>query len=200
MKRESRGAEATADTGGLRPGHLLALGTVAVTAAAVIMAQDRGAVGMVAAAVVAASTGLVAAALHRTLVPLTGAEPADQPDMLAGRTRAALEREKMLVLRSIKEIEFDHAMRKISVTDYQEVLTRLRARAAGLMRQLDGAAGYRALIERDLARTLGDPAPAAPAAAPPGTPLPHACAACGVVNDADARFCKACGHALGGRS
>ena len=62
------------------------------------------------------------------------------PQMLGGRTRAALEREKALVLRSIKELEFDRAMGKVSEKDFVEMSARLRARAAGLMRQLDAGA------------------------------------------------------------
>ena len=41
--------------------------------------------------------------------------------MLGGRTRAALEREKALVLRSIKELEFDRAMGKVSEKDFAEM-------------------------------------------------------------------------------
>ena len=63
--------------------------------------------------------------------------------MIGERTRAALEREKMLTLRSIKELEFDRAMGKLSDEDFQEMSGRLRARAARLMRQLDAGAGYR---------------------------------------------------------
>ena len=51
--------------------------------------------------------------------------------MLGGRTRAALEREKTLSLRSIKELEFDRAMGKVSEKDFAEMGARLRARAAG---------------------------------------------------------------------
>ena len=72
--------------------------------------------------------------------------------MVAGRTRAALEREKMLVLRAIKELEFDRAMGKIADGDFDEMRDRLRARALRLIAQLDGAAAYREMIERDLAR------------------------------------------------
>ena len=62
--------------------------------------------------------------------------------LVGGRTRAALEREKTLALRAIKELEFDHAMGKVSDQDFAEMGARLRARAAGLMRQLDAGASY----------------------------------------------------------
>ena len=61
---------------------------------------------------------------------------------IGGRTRIALEREKTLVLRSIKELEFDFAMGKIAKADFDEMSGRLRARALGLMRQLDAGGGY----------------------------------------------------------
>jgi rRNA maturation endonuclease Nob1 len=125
---------------------------------------------------------------------------------VGGRTRAAFEREKMLVLRSIKEAEFDRAMRKISDADFHEVATRLRSRAAGLIRQLEGdASGYRALIERDLAvrvgaapvRVASSPQSPSAATAEAATP-PGQCPRCHMANDADARFCKSCGARLEG--
>jgi hypothetical protein len=199
MKGQAQPAATPPDRGGLRPWHLLLLGVLAAATASIFVTRGSGVVNMVAVAAAVATCGLAAAGLFRTLVPLTSAEAGEQTEMMAGRTRAALEREKMLVLRSIKEVEFDRAMRKISDADYQEMVVRLRARATGLIRQLDGNSGYRSLIERDLQALIGvsarreeGPAPAAPT---PGT-----CAACGVRNDPDARFCKACGAAMGAAS
>jgi hypothetical protein len=79
---------------------------------------------------------------------------------------------------------------------------RLRARAVGIMKQLDaGTSAYRALIEKELAARIAHKAgvpppgkadvPARGAAAPPA----GACA-CGTQNDRDARFCKSCGTKL----
>ena len=56
------------------------------------------------------------------------------------RTRLDLEREKALTLRSIKELEFDRAMGKLSTQDFEEMAGRLRARALGIMKQLDAGA------------------------------------------------------------
>jgi hypothetical protein len=67
-----------------------------------------------------------------------------------------MEREKMLALRAIKELEFDRAMGKVSEEDWKEMSTRLRARAARLMRQLDAGEGYRSQIERELEQRLGE--------------------------------------------
>ena len=44
------------------------------------------------------------------------------------------------MLRSIKELEFDHAMRKVSEADFAEISGRLRARALALMQALDSPA------------------------------------------------------------
>jgi hypothetical protein len=198
MKVQQQPAAAQRGPSGLRGGHLLMLGVLAATAATVFVTRATGPVNTIAVAVAVATVGLAAAGLFRTLSPLVSSEAGEHTDMLAGRTRAALDREKMLVLRSIKEVEFDRAMRKISDADYQDMVGRLRVRAAGLIRQLDGHTGYRTLIERDLKALVGGPvAPdvTAPASAPPA-PAPGTCPACGVKNDADARFCKACGGAL----
>ena len=89
--------------------------------------------------------------------------------MIGQRTRVALEREKMLALRSIKELEFDRAMGKLSDSDWHEMSGRLRARASRLMRQLDAGSGYRDQIERDLAKRLGTAAAPSDAAGRAGS-------------------------------
>ena len=85
--------------------------------------------------------------------------------------------------------------------------TRLRVRAARLMRQLEAGAGYREQIERELTQRLSQSAPGpkdpayargtdsayARGADPVGPPV---CEACATPNDADARFCKTCGGTL----
>ena len=133
---------------------------------------------------------LVGIAALRAVRPLVSPQE-DLTAMVGERTRAALEREKLLTLRSIKELEFDRAMGKLSDADWREMSSRLRARAAGLMKQLDAGAGYREQIERDLAKRL---------AVPPdqkGTPaVGNFCTECGTKNEGDAKFCKNCGHKL----
>jgi hypothetical protein len=189
--------------GGLRPWHLLLAATAIALAAGVFASRGSGAVNTVAVAVAIATVAWAAAAAARTVAPLVAPDLGEQTEMVGGRTRAALEREKMLVLRSIKEVEFDRAMGKISDADFSEVAGRLRARAAGLLRQLDAdSTGYRALIERELATRVGRvpaaPATAAPAQAAAPPPAAGTCADCGTANDADARFCKACGARIEG--
>jgi hypothetical protein len=137
----------------------------------------------------AAAVGIAAL---RTLTPLAGGDAdASRPigRVLGGRKRAALEREKGLTLRTIKELEFDRAMGKVSDTDFLEMAGRLRTRAAGLIQQLDEGQSYRQQIEQELAKRLGPAAAAVPAAT-------EACAGCGTTNDKDARFCKQCGTSL----
>ena len=129
----------------------------------------------------AAGVGIAA---WRTFAPVSDADEPTSSGMAGGRTRAALEREKALVLRSIKELEFDRSMGKVSEKDFAEMSQRLRARAVRLMQQLDTGVGYRAQIEQELARRLGT----APAA--------RTCAGCQTTNEPDARFCKSCGAAL----
>jgi hypothetical protein len=197
---------ASGEGGGLRPWHLLLLATLLAVATGLFVTRGTSTINVVAVAVAIATVALAAAAVTRTLSPLVSPEIGEQTEMVGGRTRAAFEREKMLVLRSIKEAEFDRAMGKISDADFHEVATRLRSRAAGLIRQLEGdASGYRALIERELATRVGAApvrvasGPQSPSAATAEAVTPPAqCSRCQTANDADARFCKSCGARIEG--
>ena len=146
----------------------------------------------------AAGVGL---AVYRALWPLASPDFAEQIQTVGGRTRAAIEREKTLVLRTIKELEFDRAMSKVSEDDFREMAGRLRSRALTLMQQLDvDRPGYRAVIEKELAERLGvDLASTAGDDVVTGESVAagrRACAGCGTDNDLDARFCKGCGSRL----
>jgi hypothetical protein len=166
-------------------------------------------VAVVLLGVMMGAAAVVGLAVLRAVRPLVTAFD-DRTVMIGERTRAALEREKMLALRSIKELEFDRAMGKLSDADWQEMSTRLRARAGRLMRQLDAGSGYREQIEKDLAKRLGpeavaerreDNRSATALAERPDTSSAKAlaervCASCATVNDPDARFCKGCGGKL----
>jgi hypothetical protein len=162
------------------------LAALGCATAVVYIARAQGLTAVILLSIIIAATALVGFAALRMLRPLVSPEE-DRTAMIGHRTRAALEREKMLALRSIKELEFDRAMGKLSESDWREMSGRLRARATRLMRQLDAGTGYRDQIERDLAARLTNaPVPKGPAT----------CAACATVNDADARFCKNCGNKL----
>jgi hypothetical protein len=188
---------------GVRPWHLLLLGTLVAVATGVFVTQGTSPANTIAVSVAIVTVALASAAAARTIAPLVSPEVVERTEMVGGRTRAALERDKMLVLRSIKEVEFDRAMKKISGADFSEMSGRLRRRAAGLMRQLDrDASGYRDLIERDLATRVGSaPERAASVSVPAaGRAVAGECPACGADTDADARFCKACGTRIEARS
>ncbi len=191
----SAGAEKAS---GLQPWHLFLVAGLAASVAAVTLARDTRPENLVMLSLTAFSAVLVGVAFHRMLQPfgedgVEGGSPA-----LSARVRAALEREKVFVLRSIKELEFDRAMGKVADADFTDMVGRLRARAIGLLAKLDAeAAGYRGLIERDLEARLAQAGVNAPVDAPPAVAAPApACSACGTSNDHDARFCKSCGARL----
>ena len=189
---------------GLQPWQFFVLAALACATAATFMVRGQGVVAVVLLSVLMASTALVGIAALRAFGPLVSPQD-DRTSMIGHRTRAALEREKLLALRSIKELEFDRAMGKLSDADWQEMSGRLRARAGRLIRQLDAGAGYREQIEHDLAARLAQtPGPKDPVYARgadslgPPTRLAGSlsCATCATVNDTDARFCKNCGNKL----
>jgi hypothetical protein len=144
---------------------------------------------------------LTAGAVWRMIDPLARKE---SPDGAAGvrgsRFVRELEREKQLVLKAIKEIEFDYQMRKIAERDYRKMVERYRQRAMRLISELDAGDDYRGLIEKELKLRLELPAPDA---SPPATTASSsstgarpACPTCQTVNDPDAKFCKSCGGKL----
>ena len=116
--------------------------------------RGQGVTTVLLLSVLMATTAIVGLAVLRAVRPLVTTQE-DRTAMVGDRTRAALEREKMLALRTLKELEFDRSMKKISEDDYSEMSTRLRARASRIIRQLDAGTGYRAKIEADLAKRLG---------------------------------------------
>jgi hypothetical protein len=181
-----------ADATGLQPWQFFVLAALGCATAVTFIARGQGATSVILLGALIATAAIVGMAAMRALRPLVSPED-DRTVMIGERTRVALEREKMLALRSIKELEFDRAMGKLSDADWQEMSSRLRVRAARLMRQLDAGTGYREQIEKDLGKRLGDQGGRTVKAAA------HACAGCGTANDHDARFCKACGQPLASR-
>jgi hypothetical protein len=141
---------------GLQPWQFFALAALGCATAVTFIARGQGPTVVILLGVLMATAALVGYATLRTVRPLVSPED-DRTVMIGERTRVALEREKLLVLRSIKELEFDRAMKRLSEEDFAEMGGRLRARAAGLMRQLDAGAGYREQIEKDLAKRMGAP-------------------------------------------
>jgi hypothetical protein len=186
-------ATESAPDAGFRPWHFFVLASLMAATAAVVMSQQSTPEHLILISLTIAAAGFAAAGFYRMLSPLTENDVMATVDPLSQRMRSTLEREKALTLRSIKELEFDRAMGKVSAKDFDEMAGRLRSRAIGLMKQLDHEdAGFRALIERDLQARLAErPAPRPKTAAAVG-----ACSGCGTANDADAMFCKRCGQKL----
>jgi hypothetical protein len=176
-------------TNRLQPWQFFVLAGLGCATAITFIARGQGATSVILLGAMIASAAIVGMAALRALRPLVSPED-DRTVMIGERTRVALEREKMLALRSIKELEFDRAMGKLSDADWQEMSSRLRVRAARLMRQLDAGTGYREQIEKDLGKRLGDHVARTTKSANRG------CPACGTANDHDARFCKSCGAKL----
>jgi hypothetical protein len=140
---------------GFRPWHFFVLASLAAATAAVVMSRRSTPEHLILVSLTIGAAGAAAAGLYRMLAPLAIRDVSRLRDRPSERLRAALEREKSLVLRSIKELEFDRAMGKLSPKDFEEMGTRLRARAMMLMKQLDaGGSGYRPLIERELSARL----------------------------------------------
>lgn len=189
-------SETSTDARSFRPWHLFVLVGLLASTAAVLVIRPSDPTVLVLLVAAIGSAAWVGFMLYRTLWPLAAPDFQDRTEVVAGRTRAALEREKTLVLRAIKELEFDRAMGKVASADFGDMSGRLRARAMALMQQLDVALpGHRDEIESELARRLEALGDAVPVAAGAGAARP-ACADCGTANDVDARFCKGCGAQL----
>ncbi len=200
----------------LQPWQLFTLAGLLGATLVVFLARGQSPAAVILLSLLVFAAAAVGVAAIKTFVSLTGAAPAGTAtQVLGGRTRAALEREKSLVLRSIKELEFDRAMGKVSEKDFGEMSARLRARATGLMRQLDAGASYRQMIEQEVAervarsggsRAGGLTAGGGSMAGGSGDQDPpyedgaeaaeRQCVSCGTGNDLDARFCKGCGAKL----
>lgn len=185
-----------------QPWHFFVLMSLLAATAAVVMARESRPEHLVLISLTIGAAGFAGAALYRTLAPLVRTDLRSLDGPMTDSLRAVLEREKMLVLRAIKELEFDRAMGKVSSADFEEMAGRLRARAMALIRQLDSNSGYQEIIERELSVRLlkrgrknhGAP-PVQPAEADPPRAALATCA-CGTMNDVDAAFCKRCGTRL----
>ncbi len=178
-------------------------GLIGATIVVFCRAASRRPAGVILLSLIVFAAAAVGIAALRTFLPLTLRATADAPDRCwAGARALRSSATRALVLRSIKELEFDRAMGKVSDKDFAEMSARLRTRAARIIRQLDAGAGYREQIEQEIERRIG----AAPADAPMPTMAAEAaavaepvleagvCGSCSTRNDPDARFCKECGQ------
>jgi hypothetical protein len=196
------------DGGGLQAWHVYLLASLAGATAAVIISRHTSppALILLSASIIAA--GAVATALHYALVGFFGGRGTREAGPLSESVREHLEREKRLVLRSIKELEFDHEMGKVSDEDFAEIGARLREHALQILKDLEQdertRAGHAAVASMPQARpqqAAPPPAVQVDVTGPSETSAPPAlavvtCASCQGENDADARFCKHCGAKL----
>jgi hypothetical protein len=185
-----------------RASHFFILSSLLAATVAVVMARQSTPEHLVLISLTIGAAGLAAAGFYRVLSPLVGDLAEGTREPVSQRARAVFEREKMLTLRALKDLEFDRSMGKVSQADFEEMAGRLRTRAITLMKQLDeDGSGYRTIIERELSARLAAKPVAAVAAAVAVTDtdadaaVAGACT-CGTANDPDAQFCKRCGTKL----
>jgi hypothetical protein len=192
-------------TPAFRPAHFFVLASLMAATGAVIMSRQSTPAHLVLISITIASAGLAAAGFYRMMSPLVGDASAIAGEALSERGRAVLAREKALVLRALKDLEFDRSMGKVSQADFEEMAARLRTRALSLMKQLDeDGTGYRTIIERELSARLAARLAAGrlvdqsvESERAPVSIIAGLCS-CGTANDADALFCKRCGTKLSG--
>lgn len=158
-------------------GHFYVLLSMISATAAVVVSRHTHPAALLLISGAVLGAGYTAYALHRALVGLLSGPGEEEP--LGERQRELLTQEKALVLRAIKDLEFDYGMKKVSDVDFEDMKARLRARALMLMEQLD--------------RVPAEPTPVAKA----HKKAAAVCDRCQTRNEPDAKFCKQCGERLG---
>ncbi len=124
--------------------------------------------------------------------PAFEAAPAQAP--------SELDEQKRRALRSLKDIEQDHAVGKIDDADFAALDAEYRERAKDVIKEIDATLDpYRAKAEAMVQSHLEKRAAATKAEAEAAAAAPeetNACAECDTPNDTDATFCKKCGAKL----
>src|SRR4051812_43444612 len=160
--RSYRATDRSEQDEAFRVPHFFVLLSLIAATVAVFLARPAAPENLILISLTIGAAGLAAIAFYRTIAPLVAPVAELEREPLSDRLRADLEREKALTLRSIKELEFDKAMGKVSGPDFDEMADRLRARAIGIMKQLDaGPSVYRQQVEKELAARLRNKPPAA---------------------------------------
>ena len=88
------------------------------------MARPSAPANLILISLTIGAAGLAALAVYRTFAPLVAPRSDLDRQPVSERMRLDLEREKALTLRSIKELEFDRAMGKVSPQDFEEMVAR----------------------------------------------------------------------------
>src|SRR5262245_11266903 len=121
---------------GFSVSHFFVLLALMAATVAVVMARPAAPENLILISLAIGASALAAVAFYYVLAPLVAPRREFEREPVSARLRADLEREKALTLRSIKELEFDRAMGKLSDRDFEQMAGRLRARALGIMKQL----------------------------------------------------------------
>jgi hypothetical protein len=165
------------------------------------MAGIGSALLVLAAGALLGAIGLLWASV-RTLSGDAPLAAAFEPLTAGSRAVDLLSEEKIRLLRTLKDLEGEHALGKLDDRDYEELATRYRKQAKAVIREMDvEAAPFREQAEklaREHLKTRG-----LTSTFTPETPAPVAieagrivCGACSASNEADAAFCKQCGMLL----
>jgi hypothetical protein len=139
--------------------QIMRLAKVGLPALIVLLALVAGVVIDVATAILILAAGAllgVIAMLWASLRTLLGETPLSGADAYAiGAPPRAEEEQKRAVIRALKDLEFEHAVGKISDEDYQVLVTKYRAEAKRLLQLLDvDAAPRRGRVEAIVLRRL----------------------------------------------
>jgi hypothetical protein len=181
---------------GFQVKHLYLLMAMAGATWAVIVSPNTHPAALVLLSAAILAAGFVGSALHQALAGFLSGDAAPPPPVLSARDRASLESEKALVLRSIKELEFDRAMGKISEGDFAEIGGRLRGKAVAIMEDLERSDAQVVAPAARRAAQAAPPSSAQRSSPPPAGTGTTVCPSCGTASDADAKFCKHCGSRL----
>ncbi|HEX6322334.1 MAG TPA: hypothetical protein VFZ36_01310, partial [Vicinamibacterales bacterium] len=149
---ESASAAGADGRSALKPWQFYLTASFLAAAAAVWLSPPASPIALLLVSLAIGAAGASAAALHAVLRALAGRTAPE--DQVSESLREALEREKLLTLRAIKDLQFDTAMGKVSAADAAPMEARLRERAAAIMAQLDGREAVRARVEKELAQRL----------------------------------------------
>jgi len=178
----------------------LPLGGICAAVVVGVVASFGTAILVLAASALIGTIGLLWASVRT----LSGDAPLPEGFEAIARQRHAVDplgERKRRVLRALKDLEAEHSLGKIDDADYGVFVTRYRAEAKDVMREMDEeVAPSRDEAER-VAREYLKRRGLSPAKAGDATPLAieprrRVCRSCQASNEPDAVFCKACGGSL----
>lgn len=109
--------------------------------------------------------------------------------------------EKSRAIHDLKELEFDHQIGHLSLTDYESLRATLENKTIRIMKRLDALRGdidYDAVIDRELDRRLGDldADVTAPKKVSGGEGNKKSKSKPGLARTSETQPCRACGHAM----